>query len=277
MRLNMTTSIRCNLKTLWKQKKFQGFISAAAQGLWAGVNAACKVQKRPAFVLDRSQAYLGVLIDDLVTRGTLEPYRMFTSRAEYRLMLREDNADLRLMEIGHDLGLISEATIREVRERKAQIQSEIERIKHTVVKPTQEVNAYLNAKGTNPIQNGVFLDQLLKRAELGYGMVNALSPTPESISDRTARQVEIEIKYEGYIKRQLSEIEKFKHLELIKLPEELDFNAVHGLSNELKQKLTAVKPVSLGQASRIQGMTPAAISVIMIALKALERKRSENN
>ncbi|MGD9210664.1 MAG: tRNA uridine-5-carboxymethylaminomethyl(34) synthesis enzyme MnmG [Desulfobacteraceae bacterium] len=253
-----------------------GYEEAAAQGLWAGINAASKIQKRPPFILDRSQAYMGVLVDDLVTRGTLEPYRMFTSRAEYRLMLREDNADLRLMEIGHQLGLISFDTMKEIKERKDQIQNEIQRIKNTVIKPTQVVNDFLEKKGTNPIQNGVFLDQLLKRAELNYKAVQVLSPSPESISQKTAHQVEIEIKYEGYIKRQLSEIEKFKHLEHIKIPEKFNFYCVHGLSNELKEKLTAISPASLGQASRIEGITPAAISVLMIALKTVEKSDSKN-
>jgi tRNA uridine 5-carboxymethylaminomethyl modification enzyme len=252
-----------------------GYEEAAAQGLWAGINAALKVQQRSPFILDRSQAYMGVMVDDLVTKGTLEPYRMFTSRAEYRLTLREDNADLRLMEIGHELGLISADTAKDIVERKKQIQSEIGRIKQTVIKPTQKVNDYLNEKGTNPIQNGVHLDQLLKRAELTYDIVAKIAPAPNPLPQIATRQVEIEIKYEGYIKRQLSEIEKFKHLELIKLPEEFDFEAVHGLSNELKEKLTTIRPASLGQASRIEGMTPAAISVLMIALKANEGKQTK--
>jgi tRNA uridine 5-carboxymethylaminomethyl modification enzyme len=253
-----------------------GYEEAAAQGLWAGINAACKIQKRPPFILDRSQAYMGVMVDDLVTKGTLEPYRMFTSRAEYRLMLREDNADLRLMEIGHELDLISADTAKEIVERKREIQSEIGRIKGNVIKPTQKVNDYLNEKGTNPIQNGIHLDQLLKRAELTYEVIDRISPASTPLSKKAARQVEIEIKYEGYIKRQLSEIEKFKHLELIKLPEQFDFHTVHGLSNELKEKLTSIRPTSLGQASRIEGITPAAISVLMIALKTNSAKQTEN-
>jgi tRNA uridine 5-carboxymethylaminomethyl modification enzyme len=219
---------------------------------------------------------MGVMVDDLVTKGTLEPYRMFTSRAEYRLMLREDNADLRLMEIGHELDLISADTAKEIVERKREIQSEIGRIKGNVIKPTQKVNDYLNEKGTNPIQNGIHLDQLLKRAELTYEVIDRISPASTPLSKKAARQVEIEIKYEGYIKRQLSEIEKFKHLELIKLPEQFDFHTVHGLSNELTEKLTSIRPTSLGQASRIEGITPAAISVLMIALKTNSAKQTEN-
>ncbi|WP_319404811.1 tRNA uridine-5-carboxymethylaminomethyl(34) synthesis enzyme MnmG [uncultured Desulfosarcina sp.] len=244
-----------------------GYEEAAAQGMWAGINAACRVQKRPPFILDRSQAYIAVMVDDLVTRGTREPYRMFTSRAEYRLMLREDNADLRLTEIGHELGLLSADTVKANRERKAQIQAEIQRIKQTVIKPLPAVNAYLEQRGTPPIDNGIHLVQLLKRAELDYDAVATLSPAETSPAERVTRQVEIEIKYEGYIQRQLQEIDKFRHLEQIKLPEGLDFNTVHGLSSELKEKLAAVRPASLGQASRIEGMTPAAISVLMVHLR----------
>jgi tRNA uridine 5-carboxymethylaminomethyl modification enzyme len=248
-----------------------GYEEAAAQGLWAGINAACKIQGRPAFILDRSQAYMAVLVDDLVTRGTKEPYRMFTSRAEYRLMLREDNADLRLMEIGNEIGLVSKDAAKDAAQRKLKITEEIQRVRRTVIKPLPVVNAYLTAKGTNPLTNGVHMDQLLKRAEMGYDAVDRLAPTPEPVDPRVAQQVEIEVKYEGYIKRHLAEIERFKHLEKIRLPDDFDFEQVHGLSNELKEKLSAVRPVSLGQASRISGMTPAAISVLMVALKSLEQ------
>ncbi len=244
-----------------------GYEEAAAQGLWAGINAACDVQERPPFVLDRSQAYMAVLVDDLVTKGTREPYRMFTSRAEYRLILREDNADLRLGEIGHELGLVAADTLRESRDRKAQIQAEIKRVKKTVIKPLPEVNAYLKAKGTPSIKNGIHLSQLLKRAELDYEFVKALAPVKPPLKGQVARQVEIEIKYEGYIRRQLKEIDRFKHLEQIKLPEGINYDTVHGLSRELKEKLIAVRPASLGQASRIEGMTPAAISVLMVHLR----------
>jgi tRNA uridine 5-carboxymethylaminomethyl modification enzyme len=249
-----------------------GYEEAAAQGLWAGVNAACEVQKRRPFILDRSQAYMAVMIDDLVTRGTIEPYRMFTSRAEYRLMLREDNADLRLMETGHEYNLIDGDTIKDVIARKKQIAQEIDRIKKTVIKPTKEVNDYLMSQNAKALSSGTYLDQLLKRAELDYSAVEMLSKSPDDIRKNVARQVEIEIKYEGYIKRQLREIEKFRNLEKIKIPEDFDFTKVHGLSNELKEKLSAIIPHSLGQASRIDGITPAALSVLMIAIKAFEKQ-----
>ncbi|MGD8741394.1 MAG: tRNA uridine-5-carboxymethylaminomethyl(34) synthesis enzyme MnmG [Desulfobacterales bacterium] len=244
-----------------------GYEEAAAQGLWAGINAACQIQKREPFVLDRSQAYMGVMVDDLVTRGTREPYRMFTSRAEYRLMLREDNASLRLMETGHELGLIGDDPYKEIKSCKSQIDHEIQRIKQTIIKPDDRANQYLRRSGTQPIQSGTYLDQLLKRAELGYEVVDALAKAPQTLGHKVAEQVEIEIKYEGYIQKQLNEIKKFKNLESIKLPEDFDFFGIHGLSNELKEKLSNTRPASLGQASRIDGMTPAAISVLMIALK----------
>jgi tRNA uridine 5-carboxymethylaminomethyl modification enzyme len=249
-----------------------GYEEAAAQGLWAGINAACKVQGRPEFILDRSQAYMGVMVDDLVTRGTREPYRMFTSRAEYRLMLREDNADLRLMEIGHELGLIDDHTLKDLQARKEQIEKEIKRVKQVVIKPTAAVNEYLQQRGTKPIRHGIHLEQMLKRAELDYDMVEALAKSPDNISRPVAKQVEIEIKYEGYIQKQLREIERFKNMEGVKIPLNFAFSAVHGLSNELKEKLTRIQPATLGQVSRIEGITPAAISVLMVALKATQHQ-----
>jgi tRNA uridine 5-carboxymethylaminomethyl modification enzyme len=243
--------------------------------MWAGINAACKVQGRPPFVLDRSQAYMAVMTDDLVTRGTREPYRMFTSRAEYRLMLREDNADIRLMEIGHELGLIDGDTVKELRERKKQIDAEITRIRQTVIRPLKSVNDYLQTRGVQPLKDGIRLEQLLKRAELDYQAVESLAPPEQPLSKKAARQAEIEIKYEGYIRRQLKEIEKFRNLERIRIPEDFDYDTVHGLSNELKEKLSDIRPASLGQASRIDGITPAAISVMMIALKTQKALNSE--
>ena len=201
---------------------------------------------------------MGVMVDDLITRGTREPYRMFTSRAEYRLMLREDNADLRLMQIGNSLGLIDNDNLKDVRDRQGQIAAEIKRIKGVVIKPSETTNTYLQSQGT----------RLLKRTELSYDTVATLAPGPEPVMERVAKQVEIEIKYEGYIDRQMREIEKFTHLEKIKIPDAFDYYSVHGLSNELKEKLNAIQPVSLGQASRMEGITPAAISVLMIALRS---------
>jgi len=250
-----------------------GYEEAGAQGLWAGANAACRVQKREPFVLDRSQAYMGVMVDDLVTRGTQEPYRMFTSRAEYRLLLREDNADLRLAQMGYDYGLIDKEHLDFCKKIQLQTQNEIDRVKTTVVKPSEATNAFLIDQKTNPITTGVKLEQLLKRAELTYGTLKQLSPPPEPIDTRAQTQVEIEIKYEGYIQRQINEIKKFKDLEKIRIPVNFDYANAHGLSNELREKLAFIQPESLGQASRTDGITPAAISVLMVAISAFQKNK----
>ncbi|MCP3875843.1 MAG: tRNA uridine-5-carboxymethylaminomethyl(34) synthesis enzyme MnmG [Desulfobacteraceae bacterium] len=252
-----------------------GYEEAGAQGLWAGINAACLVQKRDPFILDRSQGYMGVMVDDLITKGTTEPYRMFTSRAEYRLLLREDNADLRLSQIGNNLGLINDDTLKLCKEIIRQTQQEIKRIKKKVVKPTKSVNDFLIAKGTNKIKTGVKLEQLLKRAELDYISLKKIFPQQEPILERAEQQIEIEIKYEGYIKRQLNEIKKYKDLEKINIPKTFNYTNAHGLSNELKEKLTQILPKSLGQASRIDGMTPAAISVLMVAISAFHPPKNK--
>jgi tRNA uridine 5-carboxymethylaminomethyl modification enzyme len=253
-----------------------GYEEAGAQGLWAGANAAAKILGRPPFILDRSQAYIGVMVDDLVTRGTKEPYRMFTSRAEYRLLLREDNADLRLARIGYEYGLTDQARLDEVRRIKEDTKKELERVNQVVVKPNDETNAFLTGHNSNPIETGVPLSQLLKRAELNYDLLQQIAPAPEPIQDRAARQVEIEIKYEGYIRRQYNEIKKFEDLERIKIPTGFSFDAAHGLSNEIREKLDRISPASLGQASRIDGMTPAAISVLMVAISAFRQNRPAN-
>ena len=250
-----------------------GYEEAGAQGIWAGINAACKVQKRDAFILDRSQAYIGVMIDDLVTRGTNEPYRMFTSRAEYRLMLREDNADLRLTGMAHSLGLVDDECLKFCSEIKKQTENEIERVKKAIVKPTKQVNAFLETRGSNPITNGVTLDQLLKRAELDYLSLLEICPPLESIHARAQEQVQIQVKYDGYITRQINEIKKYQDLEKINIPNAFDYTNVHGLSNELKEKLNLILPKSLGQASRIDGMTPAAISVLMVTISAFQNRQ----
>ena len=244
-----------------------GYEEAAAQGLWAGINAASKIQKRPPFLLDRSEAYMAVMVDDLVTRGTKEPYRMFTSRAEYRLLLREDNADQRLMERGNELGLIDDETLMVMKERQTEISAEIHRIKNSVITPSKTVNDYLVKVGSSPIKNATTLDKILKRPEVSYQDIAALDGQHKEIDEGIAHQAEIEIKYEGYIQRQLRDVERFKNNEKIRIPPGFDYTKVHGLSNELREKLSSIRPISLGQASRISGITPAAISIIMIYLK----------
>jgi tRNA uridine 5-carboxymethylaminomethyl modification enzyme len=244
-----------------------GYEEAAAQGLWAGVNAALQLQKRSPLVLDRSEAYVGVMIDDLVTRGTREPYRVFTSRAEYRLLLREDNADLRLMEKGHELGLIDGDTFKDLKERRRQIVQELERVSTTKIKPSVEVTKFLAEKKSAPLETAVPLAQLLKRPEFSYGDLEQLEGRVSQLPERVTRQVEIQCKYQGYIQRQEREVRKFKNLEKINIPAGFNYREIPGLSNEVRQKLREVQPTSLGQASRISGMTPAALSIIMVHLK----------
>jgi tRNA uridine 5-carboxymethylaminomethyl modification enzyme len=256
-----------------------GYEEAAAQGLWAGVNAALQVQKRSPFLLDRSEAYMGVMIDDLVTRGTNEPYRIFTSRAEYRLLLREDNADLRLMEKGYELGLIDKDTFNSLNERRRQIVQELERIHRIKIKPSSQVNQFLEEKKSAPLEAGLPLVQLLRRPELSYSDIEHLEGRASQLSEGVTRQVEIQCKYQGYLQRQEGEVKKFKNLENIKIPPVFDYQEIPGLSNEVRQKLQEIQPTSLGQASRIAGMTPAALSILMVYLKRLREVQvaSQNN
>ena len=244
-----------------------GYEEAAAQGMWAGLNAALKVQKRPPFLLDRSEAYIAVMIDDLVTKGTNEPYRIFTSRSEYRLLLREDNADLRLMEKGYELGLLDYSVYRELLDRREAVGAELERLRKTFVRPSSRVSEMLVRIGSNPLDEPVSLEKLLKRPELSYSDLDALCGAGPTLSQRTKEQVEIECKYEGYLRRQQAEVNRFKQMEEIRIPLDFPYDQVPGLSNEVRQKLGAVQPVSIGQASRIPGITPAAISILLVFLK----------
>ncbi|MBW2673301.1 MAG: tRNA uridine-5-carboxymethylaminomethyl(34) synthesis enzyme MnmG [Deltaproteobacteria bacterium] len=247
-----------------------GYEEAAAQGMWAGINAALAVQKRPPFILDRSDAYMGVLVDDLITRGVDEPYRMFTSRAEYRLILREDNATIRLMGKGCDLGLIPRDRYHDLEEQVHEIERRIQDLSIKRIFPSAEVNEVLCGIKTAPIKNPVSLSHLLKRPEIAYDDLNILDGWEDIPDGDVKRQVEIEIKYEGYIKRQLESIERFKGLEGKKIPSEFDYSSVPGLSNELIKKLSSVRPVSIGQAQRISGMTQAALTAVLVYLKKAE-------
>ncbi len=250
-----------------------GYEEAAAQGLMAGINAALKIQNRTPLILSRAEAYIGVLIDDLVTLGTNEPYRMFTSRAEYRLILREDNADLRLRQKGHEIGLVSDEIYKQFLGKKESIAIETARLKKTWVKPSPEINAVLAERGSTGLSGEASLAQLLKRPELGYADIAKISPAPTVMSCGAAEQVEIQVKYEGYIQRQLQQVERFASLEQKSIPADMDFDAMTGLGAEVRQKLKQVRPISLGQASRISGVTPAAISLIIVALE--KRKRGK--
>jgi tRNA uridine 5-carboxymethylaminomethyl modification enzyme len=250
-----------------------GYEEAAAQGMMAGINAALKIQNRLPLVLSRAEAYIGVLIDDLVTRGTSEPYRMFTSRAEYRLILREDNADIRLRAKGHDIGLVSAEVYNQFLEKQRSIDQETARLKKVWVRPMPEINAILTDRGSTPLTGEASLEQLLKRPELGYHDIEKISPPSEPLHSAAAEQVEIQVKYEGYIQRQLQQVERFSSLEQKAIPVDLDYDAVIGLGTEVRQKLKNVRPVSLGQASRVSGVTPAAISLLMVTLE--KRKRGK--
>ena len=244
-----------------------GYEEAAVQGLMAGINVARKTQGKEPIILDRSQAYIGVLIDDIVTKGTNEPYRMMTSRAEYRLLLRQDNADLRLTEIGHEVGLISDERYSKFMKKKEDIQKEIERIKTTTVKPTKEINEFLEKYNSSTISNGVKLADLLKRSELTYENLSEIDKERPELPLETQKEVEIQIKYEGYIKLQEEQVEKFKKLETKLLPKDVDYSEIKGLRLEARQKLNKIKPNSVGQASRISGVSPADISVLLIYLE----------
>lgn len=243
-----------------------GYEEAAAQGIIAGINAAQLLKGKEPVVIDRSQGYVGVLIDDLVTKETREPYRMMTSRAEYRLLLRQDNADLRLTEIGHEVGLISEERYQKFLKKKSEIESEMQRLKSTILGATENVCEYLRKINTSIIHTGTSLAELLRRPEMTYEMLAPLDPGREPLDVSVIEQVEIEIKYEGYIERQQMQVERFKKLERKRLPEDLDYTAIPSLRLEARQKLQQLRPENVGQASRISGVSPADISVLLVWL-----------
>lgn len=253
-----------------------GYEEAAAQGLMAGINAALRVHGREPVVLSRSQAYIGVMIDDLVTLGTKEPYRMFTSRAEYRLLLREDNADLRLREIGYDLGLVSEQDFCKFTEKRSEISAELQRLSVTRIQCSDDEMAVLSKCGLQDIQKGTTLEQLLKRSDVDYANLADLDTVSRETSTAVREQVEIQVKYKGYIDRQIEQVEQSKKLESTRIPAELDYSTVKSLTTEVREKLSQTRPDTLGQASRIPGVTPAAISILAIALKSASWKGEES-
>ncbi len=244
-----------------------GYEEAAAQGLIAGINASQKIKGKEPLILDRTQGYIGVLIDDIVTKSTSEPYRMMTSRAEYRLLLRQDNADLRLTEIGHEIGLISDERYEKFLDKKQKIAEEIERLKTTNIKPTEELNNFLIKHGTSTVDYGVKLAELLKRTEITYDKLKEIDINRPELDRQIAIEAEIMIKYEGYIKLEEKQVESFKKLEKKLLPEDIDYNEIKGLRLEARQKLNKFRPYSIGQASRISGVSPADISVLLIYLQ----------
>ncbi len=244
-----------------------GYEEAACQGLIAGINAVQKIKGKEPLVLDRTQGYIGVLIDDIVTKGTNEPYRMMTSRAEYRLLLRQDNADLRLTKIGYDIGLISQERYEKFECKKQTIEKEIERLKNTVVKPTEEVNMILKKCGTSELTTGTKMAELLKRTEISYDDLVEVDINRPILDKKEKEQVEIQLKYEGYIKLQEAQVQKFKKLEEKILPQDINYSLINGISLEGRQKLEKTMPRSVGQASRISGVSPADISVLLVYLQ----------
>ncbi|WP_028543636.1 tRNA uridine-5-carboxymethylaminomethyl(34) synthesis enzyme MnmG [Paenibacillus taiwanensis] len=254
-----------------------GYEEAAGQGLMAGINAARKVQGKEPVILDRSQGYIGVLIDDLVTKGTNEPYRLLTSRAEYRLLLRHDNADLRLTPIGHDIGLITDERFATFEQKVELVRQEMERLKATKVRPDEAVQEMLADAGSAPLTNGIDALTLLRRPEISYAHVEKLFPSDLPLDEEMKEQVEIQIKYAGYIEKQLIQVERLQKMEKKRIPDDLQYEDVHGLAMEAKQKLAKIRPLSIGQATRISGVTPADISILLVYLEHYNRVTAQKH
>lgn len=267
LRPTLETKVIENLFTAGQTNGTSGYEEAAGQGLIAGINAALKIQGKEPLVLQRSDGYIGVMIDDLVTKGTNEPYRLLTSRAEYRLILRHDNADLRLTEMGHQIGLVREDQYTTYLAKKAAVEAEIARLKTIRVKPTKEVQAFLETKGSATLKDGVLANEFLRRPEISYQELVQFIPTNEVLTAKEVEQVEIQIKYEGYIKKAMEKVEKLKRMEAKRIPEKIDYAAINGLATEAKQKLQKIQPETIAQASRISGVNPADISILMVYIE----------
>lgn len=262
-----------NLFTAGQVNGTSGYEEAAGQGIMAGINAARKAQGKEAIVLDRSQAYIGVMIDDLVTKGTNEPYRLLTSRAEYRLLLRHDNADLRLTDIGYEIGLIKKERYRRFTQKKKQIEAELERLHTTKIKPSADVQQLLERIGSKKLNNAVTLTSLLRRPEVSYAHIEQIKPAESELPKEVKEQVEIQIKYEGYIKKSRQQVERMKKMDKKKIPDWVDYDQISGLSSESREKLKQIQPLSIGQASRISGVNPSDISILLVYIEQGRRMR----
>ncbi|MGX7395341.1 tRNA uridine-5-carboxymethylaminomethyl(34) synthesis enzyme MnmG [Carnobacterium mobile] len=264
LRPSLETKVVENLFTAGQMNGTSGYEEAAGQGIMAGINAALKVQGKEPFVMKRSEGYIGVMIDDLVTKGTNEPYRLLTSRAEYRLLLRHDNADFRLTEIGHQLGLVSQERYAAFLTKKAQVEEELERLRHTRLKPTEEIQAFLAGKNIAPLKDGILALDFLRRPEISYWDILKFAPLAENLSREVEEQIEIQVKYEGYIQKAIQKVDKLKRMENKRIPENIDYSAINGIATEARQKLALIQPETIAQASRVSGVNPADISVLMV-------------